>query len=173
MENALVQVYTGRGKGKTTAALGLAVRAAGHGFKVYMVQFMKGRIDYGELKTAESIPNFEIKQFGRPEFVSKENPDPEDIKLAQQGFEHAQEVIFSKEYDVVILDEINVAMDFQLIPIQDVEILIKERPSTVELILTGRNCPPQIVKIADYVTEMLEIKHPYTDGTLARKGIGW
>ncbi|MBU7009363.1 MAG: cob(I)yrinic acid a,c-diamide adenosyltransferase [Theionarchaea archaeon] len=173
MENALVQVYTGPGKGKTTAALGLAARAAGHGFKVYMIQFMKGRIDYGELKTAESIPNFEIKQFGRPEFVSKENPDPEDIKLAQEGFEHAQKIIFSKEYDMVILDEINVAMDFQLIPIQDVETLIKERPGTVELILTGRNCPPQIVKIADYVTEMLEIKHPYTEGTLARKGIGW
>lgn len=173
MENALVQVYTGPGKGKTTAALGLAVRAAGHGFKVYMIQFMKGRINYGELKTAESIPNFEIKQFGRPEFVSKENPDPEDIRLAQEGFEHAKSIIFSKDYDIVILDEINVAMDFKLIPVQDVVALIEEKPETVELVLTGRNCPREIVKTADYVTEMLEIKHPYAEGTLARKGIGW
>ena len=173
MENALVQVYTGPGKGKTTAALGLAVRAAGHGFKVYMIQFMKGKIDYGELETAKSIPNFEIKQFGRPEFVSKKNPHPQDIKLAQKGFEHAKEIVLSKEYDIVILDEINVAMDFKLIPVQDVVTLIEEKPKTVELVLTGRNCPREIVKTADYVTEMLEIKHPYAEGTLARKGIGW
>jgi len=173
MENALVQVYTGPGKGKTTAALGLAVRAAGHGFKACMIQFMKGRINYGELETAKSIPNFEIKQFGRPEFVSKENPNPEDIRLAQEGFEHAKEIVLSKEYDIVILDEINVAMDFKLIPVEDVVTLIKEKSKTVELILTGRNCPREIVKIADYVTEMLEIKHPYAEGTLARKGIGW
>lgn len=173
MENTLVQVYTGNGKGKTTAALGLAVRATGHGFKVYMIQFMKGRINYGELETAKSIPNFEIKQFGRPEFVSKENPDPQDIKFAQKGFEHAKSIIFSQKYDIVILDEINVAMDFKLIPVEDVVTLIQRRPKTVELILTGRNCPREIVKIADYVTEMLEIKHPYAEGTLARKGIGW
>lgn len=173
MENALVQVYTGNGKGKTTAALGVAVRAAGHGFKVYMIQFMKGRINYGELETAKSIPNFEIKQFGRPEFVSKENPDPQDVKLAQEGFEHANSIVLSQKYDIVILDEINVAMDFKLIPVEDVVTLIKNRPNSVELILTGRNCPREIVKIADYVTEMLEIKHPYAKGTSARKGIGW
>jgi cob(I)alamin adenosyltransferase len=173
MKNALVQVYTGNGKGKTTAALGLAVRAAGHRLNVYMIQFMKGRINYGELETAKLIPNFEIKQFGRPEFVSKENPDPEDIKLAQEGFEHAKKIIFSKKYDIVILDEINVAMDFNLIERDEVIALIEERPKAVELVLTGRNCPRQIVKIADYVTEMLEIKHPYTGGTLARRGIGW
>jgi cob(I)alamin adenosyltransferase len=173
MEDALVQVYTGNGKGKTTAALGLAVRATGHKFTVYMIQFMKGRINYGELETARLIPNFEIKQFGRPEFVSKENPDPVDIKLAQEGLEHAKEIIFSKKYDIVILDEINVAMDFNLIGIDEVITLIENRPKDVELVLTGRNCPRQIVRIADYVTEMLEIKHPYTGGTLARKGIGW
>jgi len=173
MENALVHVYTGDGKGKTTAALGLAVRASGHGLKVYMIQFMKGRINYGELETAKFIPNFKIKQFGRPDFVSKENPDPEDIKLAQQGLEHAKTIIFSQKYDIVILDEINVAMDFNLIPTDEVVSLIEKRPKTVELVLTGRKCPRQIVKIADYVTETLEIKHPYSNGTLARKGIGW
>ena len=173
MENALVQVYTGNGKGKTTAAIGLAVRACGHGFTVHMIQFMKGRINYGELETAKLIPNFEIKQFGRPEFVSKENPDPVDIKLAQEGFEHAQKVIFSQKYDIVILDEINVAMDFNLISQDEVLTLIEERPKTVELVLTGRHCPREIVRIADYVTEMLEIKHPYSEGTLAREGIGW
>ncbi len=173
MENALVQVYTGNGKGKTTAAIGLAVRACGHGFTVHMIQFMKGRINYGELETVKLIPNFEIKQFGRPEFVSKENPDPVDIKLAQEGFEHAQKIIFSQKYDIVILDEINVAMDFNLISQDEVLTLIEERPKTVELVLTGRHCPREIVRIADYVTEMLEIKHPYNEGTLAREGIGW
>lgn len=173
MDNALIHVYTGNGKGKTTASLGTAVRACGHGFSVYMIQFMKGRINYGELQTAKSIPNFTIKQFGRPEFVSKENPDPEDIRLAQKGFEHAKEIIFSQKYDIVILDEINVAMDFNLISVDEVVTLLTGKPATVELILTGRNCPRQIVKIADYVTEMLEIKHPYNEGVMSRKGIGW
>ncbi len=173
MENARVHVYTGNGKGKTTAALGLAMRATGHELKVYMIQFMKGRINYGELETAKLIPNFTIKQFGRPDFVSKEHPDPEDIKLAQEGFNHAKNIILSGEYDIVILDEINVAMDFALISSEPVLSLLEERPPSVELILTGRNCPREIVKVADYVTEMLEIKHPYTEGTMARKGIGW
>jgi cob(I)alamin adenosyltransferase len=173
MENTLIHVYTGNGKGKTTAALGLAMRAAGHGLRVYMIQFMKGKINYGELETATLIPNFTIKQFGRPNFVSKENPDPEDIKLAQEGFNHAREILFSGNYDMVILDEINVAMDYHLIAVKDVLDLLAERPSTVELILTGRKCPREIVKIADYVTEMLEIKHPYNEGTMARQGVGW
>lgn len=173
MENARVQVYTGNGKGKTTAALGLAMRAAGHGFHIYMLQFMKGKINYGELETAKLLPNFEIKQVGRPDFVSKENPDPIDIKLAQEGFEYAKKIIFSQKYDVVILDEINVAMDFNLISVDDVVALIEKRPKTVELVLTGRNCPREIVKVADYVTEMLEIKHPFKEGVQARKGIEW
>ena len=173
MENALIHVYTGNGKGKTTAALGLAMRAAGHGLRVYMVQFMKGRINYGELETATHIPNLTIKQFGRPDFVSKDNPDPEDIRLAQEALEHAKNIIFSNTYDIVILDEINVAMDFNLISTDEVLALLADRPSTVELVLTGRNCPREVVKVADYVTEMLEIKHPYHEGTLAREGIGW
>jgi cob(I)alamin adenosyltransferase len=173
MKNALIHVYTGNGKGKTTASLGLAMRATGHGLRVYMIQFMKGRINYGELETADLIPTFTMKQFGRPDFVSKENPDPEDIKLAQEGFKHAREIIFSGKYDMVILDEINVAMDYNLVAVKDVLDLLAERPPTVELILTGRNCPREIVKIADYVTEMLEIKHPYQEGTMAREGIGW
>ncbi|MBU7015489.1 MAG: cob(I)yrinic acid a,c-diamide adenosyltransferase [Theionarchaea archaeon] len=173
MEKGLVHVYTGNGKGKTTAALGLAMRAAGHGLKVYMIQFMKGRINYGELETAKLIPNFEIKQVGRPDFVSKENPDPEDIRLAQEGLEHAEAVISAGQYDMVILDEINVAMDFRLVSRDRVITLIKEKLEPVELVLTGRSCPPDIVKIADYVTEVLDIKHPYMKGLKARKGIEW
>jgi cob(I)alamin adenosyltransferase len=173
MDNALIHVYTGSGKGKTTAALGLAMRAAGHGFTVYMIQFMKGKITYGELETAKRIPNVTIKQVGRPDFVSKENPDPQDIALAQQGFEHAKEIISSQQYDIVILDEINVAMDFNLISTEEVITLLEERPETVEIILTGRACPREVVMVADYVTEMLEIKHPYKEGMKARKGVEW
>ncbi|MBU6996315.1 MAG: cob(I)yrinic acid a,c-diamide adenosyltransferase [Theionarchaea archaeon] len=173
MEKGMIHVYTGNGKGKTTAALGLAMRAAGHGLKVYMIQFMKGRINYGELETANQIPNFEIKQVGRPDFVSKENPDPEDIRLAQEGLEHARAIIYSGHYDMVILDEINVAMDFNLVPHDVVYALLKEKPETVEIVLTGRKCPPEVVKIADYVSEVLEIKHPYMNGAQARKGIEW
>lgn len=173
MEKGLIHVYTGNGKGKTTAALGLAMRAAGHGLRVSMIQFMKGRINYGELETAKLIPNFEIKQVGRPDFVSRENPDPEDIRLAQEGFEYAKTVISSGQYDMVILDEINVAMDFRLIPHHHVIALIEEKPETVELVLTGRECPPDVVEIADYVTEVVEIKHPYREGMKARIGIEW
>lgn len=173
MEPTFVHVYTGNGKGKTTAALGLAMRAAGHGLKVQMIQFMKGKINYGELETARLIPHFEIKQYGRPDFVSKEHPDPEDVRLAREGFAYAREVVLSREYDLVILDEINVAMDFNLISEGDVLSLIAERPPTVELVLTGRNCPRAVVKAADYVTEMLEIKHPYQTGVQARKGVEW
>lgn len=172
MDKGYVHIYTGPGKGKTTAAIGLGVRAAGAGLKVYMIQFMKGR-KYNELNSIDKIDNFTYVQFGRDEFVNRENPDKIDIELARKGFEHAKEIIKSNEYDILILDEINVAVDFKLIPLDDLIKLIEEKPKELELILTGRYANPKIVKLADYVTEMLEIKHPYQRGVKARRGIDY
>mgnify|MGYP001560597078 CR=1 FL=1 len=172
MEKGLIQVYTGNGKGKTTAALGLALRAVGHGFKVFVIQFMKGNINYGELESAKKLfPFLTIKQMGRETFVSKTNPHPIDIKMAQEGFALAEKAIESGEYDIVILDEINVAIDYGLIPLSDLLQLIDSKPETVELILTGRNARPEIVEKADLVTEMVEWKNYYNKGIPARKGI--
>ena len=165
-----IHIYTGPGKGKTTAALGLGLRAVGAGYKVYMIQFMKGR-RYSELDSCEKIKNFTIVQYGRDEFVSKECPEKIDIDLAKKGFSHAKDTITSEKYDMVILDEINVAVDYNLIPLSDVIDLIKDKPKKLELVLTGRYAHPELSKIADVVTEMLEIKHPYMEGVLARKGI--
>ncbi len=171
LERGMIHIYTGNGKGKTTASIGLAFRATGQGFKVYMIQFMKGGIDYGELLHVENCPNFEIKQFGRPGFVNKENPEKIDIDFARQALEYADKIIKSGEYDVVILDEINVALEWKLIDIDDVISLIKEKPGEVELVLTGRYAPEKIIEIGDYVTEMVEVKHPYSKDISARKGI--
>ena len=170
LEKGFIHVYTGLGKGKTTAALGLGIRAVGSGLKVYMIQFMKGR-RYSELDTIEKIPNFTIIQYGRDEFVSKENPEQIDIDLAKKGFAHAKEIINSGKYDLVILDEMNVVIDYNLIPVGEVIKLIENKPEKTELVLTGRYAHPEISKIADVVTEMLEIKHPYQNGIMARKGI--
>lgn len=169
-EKGNIHIYTGSGKGKTTAALGLGLRAVGAGNKVYMIQFMKGR-RYSEIDALEKISNFEIKQFGRDEFVSKENPEQIDIDFANEGFQHAKEIIKSEKYDMLILDELNVAVDFNLISAKDVLTLIADMPDNLELVLTGRYAHPEFVKIADVVTEMLEIKHPYQRGLIARKGI--
>ncbi|HDQ15626.1 MAG TPA: cob(I)yrinic acid a,c-diamide adenosyltransferase [Bacteroidetes bacterium] len=170
MEKGYVHVYTGPGKGKTTAAIGLGIRAAGAGLKVHMIQFMKGR-RYSELDSIEKIPNFTFVQHGRDEFVNKKNPAKIDIDLAKKGFAHAKDVIKKNKYDLLILDEINVAVDYKLIDIHDVIKLIEEKPEKLELVLTGRYAHPEISRYADYVTEMLEIKHPYQHGIEARKGI--
>ena len=163
-------MYTGNGKGKTTAALGLGVRAAGAGYKVHMLQFMKGR-RYSELDGLEHVENFSISQHGRDEFVNKENPEKIDIDLAHEGFSKAKELIKDNKYDMIILDEINVAVDFNLIALEDVLQLVEEKPERLELVLTGRYAKPNLVKIADYVSEILEIKHPYQEGVSARKGV--
>jgi cob(I)alamin adenosyltransferase len=167
-----VQVYTGDGKGKTTAALGAAMRAAGHGLKVSIFQFMKGRIEYGEIEGARMLsPYVEIFQAGRETFVDRKNPDAEDIRLALHGWELAKDAIRGKKADIIILDEINCAMDFGLIPVAEVLEVLKEKPADLELILTGRGAPGEIVEAADLVTEMLAIKHYHARGVEAREGI--
>jgi len=168
----MIQVYTGSGKGKTTAALGLAMRALGHGFKVYIIQFMKGNIRYGEVEMARQLfPDLVIKQMGRETFVDRDNPDKIDIELAQKAFELAKEVIGGGEYDIVVLDEINVAVDYALISLEALLDLINSRPAHVELILTGRYAQEEVIHRADLVTEMVEIKHYYRQGINSREGI--
>ena len=171
MQIGTIQVYTGDGKGKTTAAIGQAIRAAGHRLRVMMIQFMKGKINYGELEAVKQILGFTIEQYGGPEFVNKNNPDKEDIEWAQEGWSRAKEVIQSGKYDMVILDELNIALDFGLIALDEVIEGMKSKPKHLELILTGRYAPREIMELADLVTEMKEIKHPYQKGIQAREGI--
>lgn len=171
LERGIVQVYTGEGKGKTTAALGLAVRAAGHGLRVYIVQFMKGWPYYGELDALCHQPNITLVQFGRADFVNRENPAPEDVQQAQEALRHSLDVLRKGQYDLLILDEINVALDFELVSLEQVLELLEVRPAHVELVLTGRGAHPRVIAQADLVTEMLEIKHPYARGIKGRRGI--
>jgi cob(I)alamin adenosyltransferase len=171
LKQGLTQVYTGDGKGKTSAAFGLAVRAIGRGLKVYVIQFIKGGFDYGELHVIQHLPNLEIKAFGRGKFVTQVPPNEEDVKLADQAFNLAEHIVNSGKYDIVILDEINVALHLKLIELDKVTKLVEKKPKHVELVLTGRNAPPKILEVADLVTEMKEIKHPYTNGMPPREGI--
>jgi len=171
-KKGLIQVYTGNGKGKTTAALGLCFRAAGHGYRSYVIQFMKGQIVYGELNSAKMTNGLiSIEQMGRPDFVSKENPERIDIEMAQEALRLAEKVIKSNEYDIVVLDEVNVAADFKLIDIDEVLRILREKPENVEVVLTGRYAPQEFLDIADLVSEMREVKHYYTRGIDARDGI--
>lgn len=166
-----VQLYTGNGKGKTTAALGAALRAAGHGMSVLMIQFMKGRL-YGEFKAVDRFEGrITIEQYGRDEFVDPKHPDPIDVELAGKGWARAHDAVRDEHLDLLILDEINVAVSFGLIPIEDVIDFIRSKPSHLELILTGRYAPEALIEVADTVTEMHEVKHHYQKGVKARKGI--
>lgn len=168
----MVHVYTGNGKGKTTAALGLALRAIGHGYKVFMLQFMKGSKNYGEIIAAvKYLPGLTIVQSGLETFVSKENPAQVDIDLALAGLERAKKVVSGNAYDMVILDEINVALDFKLIPLEDVVELIKNKPPEMELVLTGRYAPKEILELGDVVSDVTLVNHPYYHGVEAREGI--
>jgi cob(I)alamin adenosyltransferase len=166
----MIHIYTGNGKGKTTAALGQAMRAIGHGLKVLMIQFMKGKINYGELEAAKKLPNFTIEQFGRPDFVNPENPDEEDVRLARAGLARATEAVDSRKYDIVILDEINVAANFGLIESADIVALFRRKPDGVTLILTGRYMPEEFEPYADLITECREVRHYFNKGAKAREG---
>jgi cob(I)alamin adenosyltransferase len=170
LEKGYIQVYTGDGKGKTTAALGLTLRAVGYGLKVFIAQFIKG-MKYSEIHALEQFKdNVEIRQFGSGCFIST-LPVQEDIEMAGEGLSVIKTILTSAKYDVVILDEINVALHFNLLKIDDVLELISLKPENVEIILTGRRVAPQIMEIADLVTEMREIKHYYAKGVKARPGI--
>lgn len=169
LKNGFVQIYTGNGKGKTTAAIGLALRAVGAGLKVYIQQFIKGR-KYSEIKTLAGIKGIVIEQCGRGCFIKKK-PTQKDIDLAQKGLLKAEATIMSGLYDVIILDEINVALSLGLINPKSILAIIKTKPRHVELVLTGRYCPAELQKRADLVTEMKEIKHPYRNAKKARPGI--
>jgi len=170
LEKGLVQVYTGNGKGKTTAAFGLALRAVGRGLKVYVIQFIKGGFDYGELYVVDNLQGLTLKAFGKGKFIVGK-PEEADIVQAQEALKLAKEVVNSSKYDLVILDEVNVALGLGLIGLDEVLRLVREKPAHVELVLTGRNAPDEILQVADLVTEMREVKHPYSKGVPARKGI--
>lgn len=172
LERGLIQVYTGNGKGKTTAALGLAFRALGRGLKVCMIQFMKGGGPYGEHIAAQQFPEqFTIIQTGRSGWVNRDNPDAEDVHLAHEALEKARSILLDATYDLVILDEINGAISFGLLSLEDVLALLRQKPPSVELVLTGRNADERIIALADLVTEMREVKHYYRTGVPARIGI--
>ena len=169
LKKGLVQVYTGNGKGKTTAAFGLALRAAGAGLKVYILQFVKGRF-YSELAAFKRIKGVKIAQCGRGCFI-KGKPKQQDRDLAEKGLLKAGANIMSGIYDVVILDEVNIALHFGLLNTKEIIVLIEKKPKNVELVLTGRYCPKAILKHAQLATDMREIKHPYQKSIKARRGI--
>lgn len=191
LSRGLVQVYTGNSKGKSTAAFGLALRAIGHGFKVYIIQFMKGSSYYGELAAWHRLyPYIQFSQYGRSCpyshlirqgedtcrgcgqcFVKKGEATAEDRKQAAMALEKARKVMKSDEFDIIILDEVLNAIYFELISTNEVLELINEKPEMIELVLTGRNAPAELIEAAHLVTEMKEIKHPYQQGIPARRGI--
>lgn len=169
----MIQVYTGDGKGKTTAAIGQGIRALGHKFRVIMIQFMKGDETYGEIKALNKLRNFKVVQFGLPTFVQKGNPSKKDLELAQKAMKFTTAILKQKKYQMVILDEINVAIDYGLVKLTDVLELIKNCPKNIELVLTGRYAPKQLIEQVDLVSEIKEIKHPYQKGFVSRKGIDY
>jgi cob(I)alamin adenosyltransferase len=166
-----IQVYTGEGKGKTTCALGLGLRASGQGLKVYVIQFLKGR-ETGESRAAARLaPELTLRYFGRPGLGKLRSPAPEDRQLIREAWELACQVIAAGEHDLVILDEINLALAFGLVPLAEALEILRRRPPHVEVVLTGRQAPPELLKLADLVTEMRAVKHYFQAGVRARAGI--
>lgn len=171
MKKGYVQIYTGNGKGKTTAALGLITRAVGNDFKIFFCQFLKGT-EYGEIKTIKYFPTVKHERYGRGVFIRDKNlVTDEDKKLIKEGYESLKKSLFSGNYDIIIADEILVTLKFELLTIDEIKFLIQNKPENVELILTGRNAPKELIEMADLVTEMKEIKHYFKNGVFARKGI--
>ena len=172
----LVIINTGNGKGKTTAALGLTLRAAGNGFKVLVIQFIKGRWKTGETKSLEALaPNVQLVRMGMGFTIErlrdKRIPMEEHEEAAHQAFARAREVVLADEYDMIVLDEILGSIKAGLIPLGDVLGLIRDKPERLHLVLTGRGAPPELIDAADLVTEMVPIKHPYEQGISAQRGI--
>ena len=165
----LVQIYTGTGKGKTTAALGLAMRAAGHNLKIAIIHFMK-IWNYGEVKSLRKL-GIDLFRYGTTELIDPKNPSPVDFEQANKALSKAEELIEKAGYDILILDEITVAVDFNLIPLKRVVDLLDKKPDNLELVLTGRKCPQELIERADLVSIINEIKHPFQKGLKARKGI--
>lgn len=172
-KKGLILVNTGNGKGKTTASLGMAFRAWGQGMKVLVLQFIKGGWKYGELKAAEKLgPNFEIRQMGEGFIKGADDQSLDEHRhAAGEALNAARAEIASGQYDLIILDEILYAIHYGLVALDDVLALLAQKPDSLHLVLTGRNAPPEIIERADLVTEMREIKHPYTQGISAQKGI--
>ena len=169
----LVQVFTGDGKGKTSAALGVVVRALGHGLRVCIVVFMKGDYPYGEWKFLSGLPGVKVTRFGFRSFTDPENVKREEIEQAEQAIAVAREAMLSGDYDIVVMDEVNVAASWKLVDLGEVVRLVRDRPSGVELVLTGRYADSKLIEMADLVTECSKIKHPYDKGILARPGIDY
>lgn len=190
-ELGLIHVYTGKGKGKTTAALGLGLRASGHGYRVHMIQFMKGRCYSGELNSVQKLaPLFTVSQFGRgcrigalikqgykkctacgDCFIKDRGPDEEDFEHARMGLQEALEYMQGIQCDLLILDEIGNALRYNLITTEQLKDLIKAKPAKMELVLTGRGIPEEILALADLVTDMNELKHPFKKGISSRRGV--
>ena len=165
-----VQVYTGDGKGKTTAALGLALRASGHGMRTYIGQFMKGQ-HYGELEALRDHPLITIEQYGDVRCIHREEVTPDHVTQTQRGLERARAAMLSGQYDVIVLDEANVAIWFGVLAVEEILAFLDQKPDHVEVILTGRRAPQPLIERADLVTDMREVKHYYQQGVTARKGI--
>ena len=165
-----IHVYTGNGKGKTTAAFGLALRACGAGLNVYIGQFIKGQTYHENVAALKYLKNIKVKQYGLGCFIIK-TPTTEDIKAARKGLEEMKKIILGRKYDVVVMDEVTIALHYKLFAVEELLGVIENKPRHVELVLTGRYAPPEIIEVADLVTEMKEVKHYYRKGIEARKGM--
>ncbi|MCA9827270.1 MAG: cob(I)yrinic acid a,c-diamide adenosyltransferase [Nitrosopumilus sp.] len=173
-KDGLTIVYTGKGKGKTTAALGIALRATGYGKKICMIQFIKGSWHYGEMDSSKRLePEFEMIAVGKGfvGIIDDKNPREDHQKIAKEAVRISNEKIQSGKYDIVILDEINYAVNLGLIPVEDVLNIIKSKPQEVDLVLTGNYATDKVIEVSDLVTEMKEVKHPFRQGIKARRGI--
>jgi cob(I)alamin adenosyltransferase len=169
----LVYIFTGDGKGKTSAALGAVLRALGHGLRVYIVHFMKSDYSSGERRILSKLPGVTIASSGQKGFIDLTNIKPGEIEQAKQTLAAAHEAMLSGNYDLVVLDEVNLAAAWKLIELDEVIKLIDDKPRNVDLILTGRQADSKLIRLADLVTEMLKIKHPYDEGVKARKGLDY
>jgi cob(I)alamin adenosyltransferase len=167
----LIQVFTGNGKGKTTAALGTILRAAGHGFKIFIVFFFKGDYELGEYASLPLLPGVTVASYGLRHLIDHNNLQPEDIEQAELALQAAGEAVISGEYDLVVMDEVNVAIEFELIKLESVIDIINKKPEHEEIILTGRYAHDNLIEMADLVTDMVNVKHPFEKGITARKGI--